>query len=573
MVATLGLAAEELPPVYAELHTDVEHIYERERFTIVLTVYSAGPELGSQLNISALPGGGQLKLGQFEQMVVKGETVGGHRRVRRYRSVAQAARAGRIELRPTLQGTAIVRQRGFFTSIRRSRLSIPVRPLVLEIQPVPDEGRPDDYSGAVGRFSFHVDVEPTELALGDLIHVTMTIRGSGDLSAIPPPTFPGDDDFKVYATRAIDVEDTEAIRFEKTIVPLTSNVNEVAAIQFSYFNPRARSYETIVAGPFALAFHAQRKVEPRSVHRPRPETADQRALELPALKVAPEEWKKSVPDRIGAGSVVLHSLPLLIVALSWASSRRRGASLALLIAFAGVVGIQAIRASDRVEASLDPARTFSDSATAYAGARYADAIQGYESMVSDGYASSAVLYNLGNAYLKAGRAGVGVLHLNRARLRAPRDPEIRASLDAAAGFFELERPVTPAGYFQRLTPGQWRSAAVGAYWIGCIAVAVAVLMRRQRAGGAVAICTIVLVGLCGAGYGSWIHGAGSRAGVAVDSATAYFAPGDRSIVQFKAEPGEILQVLVHHGDWTKIDRRGDRGWVRSNAVRSIGVRD
>lgn len=567
------LAAEELPPVYAELHADLEHIYERERFSIVLTVYSSGPELGSQLNISGLPGAEQLKLGQFEQMVVEDDLVGRHRRVRRYRSVAQAAQAGRIELRPKLQGTVIVRQRGFFRSIQRSRLTIPVRPLALEMHALPDQGRPDGFSGAVGRYSFHVDVEPTALALGDLIHVTMTIRGSGDLAAIPAPALATTDDFKAYPTKALAGDDTESIKFEKTIVPLKSNVAEVAAVRFSYFNPRARSYETIAAGPFPLTFHAQRRIEPRRVHRPQRETAGYQALQLPALKSAPAEWRSSASHRITAAALALHGLPLFIVALSWASSRRRVEIHLLMLAVVGACLVGNLLASPAVDGDADPAAIFHASSQAYADERYQAAIEGYASILFAGYAAAEVQYNLANAHLKAGHAGEGILYLNRAWLDAPGDPEIRASLDAAADFFELARPLTPMGTFQRLSPGQWRTTAITAYWIGCSLVAATGFLRRRRVSFAGAGGTLLVVGLCVVGYESWSHGPGARAAVALEEVTARFAPGDRAIEQFTAKSGEIVQAIARHGTWTKIDRRGDRGWVRSESVGSIRGRD
>ncbi len=42
--------------------------------------------------------------------------------------------------------------------------------------------------------------------------------------------------------------------------------------------------------------------------------------------------------------------------------------------------------------------------------------------------SSAALYNLGNAYVRAGKPGLAVLNYERARLLAPDDPDVEANL-------------------------------------------------------------------------------------------------------------------------------------------------
>jgi hypothetical protein len=49
---------------------------------------------------------------------------------------------------------------------------------------LPEEGRPDNYSGAVGQFVFDVKVKPTEVALGDPITITLQITGEGNVDSI-----------------------------------------------------------------------------------------------------------------------------------------------------------------------------------------------------------------------------------------------------------------------------------------------------------------------------------------------------------------------------------------------------
>jgi hypothetical protein len=61
----------------------------------------------------------------------------------------------------------------------------------IEVLALPTEGRPPDFSGAVGRFTISVSAEPTTVRVGDPIELTIDIRGDGPLETLPPPDFGG----------------------------------------------------------------------------------------------------------------------------------------------------------------------------------------------------------------------------------------------------------------------------------------------------------------------------------------------------------------------------------------------
>ncbi len=55
----------------------------------------------------------------------------------------------------------------------------------------------------------------------------------------------------------------------------------------------------------------------------------------------------------------------------------------------------------------------------------------FESILSDGYENGAVLYNLGNAYMRAGKVGKALAAYRRAARYRPRDPYLDANLRVA----------------------------------------------------------------------------------------------------------------------------------------------
>ena len=67
----------------------------------------------------------------------------------------------------------------------------------------------------------------------------------------------------------------------------------------------------------------------------------------------------------------------------------------------------------------------------YNTGKYQDAIRKYQSVVSQGFESAELYFNLGNAFFKSGNATYAILNYERARKLAPNDEDIRYNLDLA----------------------------------------------------------------------------------------------------------------------------------------------
>ena len=67
----------------------------------------------------------------------------------------------------------------------------------------------------------------------------------------------------------------------------------------------------------------------------------------------------------------------------------------------------------------------------YSQGRYDKAINTYQKVIEQGYESSDLYYNLGNAYYKARELAPAILHYERARLRDPGNEDIQYNLQLA----------------------------------------------------------------------------------------------------------------------------------------------
>ncbi len=67
----------------------------------------------------------------------------------------------------------------------------------------------------------------------------------------------------------------------------------------------------------------------------------------------------------------------------------------------------------------------------YQQENYDEAIASYETILTSGYESWELYFNLGNAYFRSGRAGKAILNYERARRLAPLNSDIRHNLEIA----------------------------------------------------------------------------------------------------------------------------------------------
>ncbi len=270
-----GRSSEGGQGLFAKIFSERTSVYNQELFEVYINIYFRGLNLGGNIELLNLPATG-LKFQQFQELNPTREIINNEVfDVRRFRSQAQALTAGRFQLQPSLRVPVLVerdrrRRYGFFEDpffdlFGRGAETQPVvveaGSLDMEVKPLPAQGQPASFSGAVGEFQFAVQVNPTDLAVGEPITINMLVSGGGNIENVVAPRLDLGDQFKVYEPRLVtsDAQDgTRIIRkeFEQVVIPKAAGISNLPAVAFSFFNPLKEQYETISRGPFPLTLHA-----------------------------------------------------------------------------------------------------------------------------------------------------------------------------------------------------------------------------------------------------------------------------------------------------------------------------
>jgi len=255
------------PALQAIVQVDKRSVYEHEEFTITLLLHNIDVSLEREIDIKGLPGADRIRYSEFKELRAERSVVRRrHKITRRFVCRAHALGPGVLRIAPVLRVGIL--KRPFFSlhwTVTHHDIAAPA--VTLDVKPLPQAGRPEGFSGGVGQFLFDAEVAPTDVAVGDIVKLTLAVRGQGNLEGLRMPRVSPGRHFKAYDPRSIPGTQRSEVRSEQAIVPQSTNAVAVPAVSFSYFDPLAKAYRTVTRGPFRLTFHAPR-LQTDTVYRP-----------------------------------------------------------------------------------------------------------------------------------------------------------------------------------------------------------------------------------------------------------------------------------------------------------------
>jgi tetratricopeptide (TPR) repeat protein len=149
--------------------------------------------------------------------------------------------------------------RGFGSTLKITKS----KPIVAEatvdqitVNPIPQQGRPEDYRGAVGQYSIITQAKPTRVKVGDPITLHIGVDGTGPMDLVRAPPIESQqtltNDFKVPDEPLAGFVDGKRKVFSTTIRPLHDGVTEIPPVSFSYFDPKTGKFVTTESDPISI---------------------------------------------------------------------------------------------------------------------------------------------------------------------------------------------------------------------------------------------------------------------------------------------------------------------------------
>lgn len=221
--------------------------------------------------------------------------------------------------------------------------------------------------------------------------------------------------------------------------------------------------------------------------------------------------------------------------------------------------------------------------THYINGDYLGAIEDYEAIVTDGYSSGKLFYNLGNAYFKAGKLGRSILNYNKALLLSPYDRDAEFNLAVANTYIKDEINPMPEfpltrwlhAFRSSLGTNAWAmlSLVFLASTLGCALLFFLSERGLWRKVGF--FCSLGFVMLFIFSTSSAVAGrreltAPSQGVILSQAVSVKSAPNSSGSDIFIIHEGTKVDVISDYGDWREIMiADGNKGWVSATDMALI----
>lgn len=137
---------------------------------------------------------------------------------------------------------------GFFTSYRTEEIVTRSPKEIISILSLPQEGKPEGFSGAIGNLSMNSSINLDKINVGDPVTLSIDIFGTGNFQRINMPAITGErGKWKLYPESSrLQGSAFEGVKkFQQILSPLSDEMTTLPVFEFSYFNPLEKKYITL----------------------------------------------------------------------------------------------------------------------------------------------------------------------------------------------------------------------------------------------------------------------------------------------------------------------------------------
>jgi hypothetical protein len=200
----------------------------------------------------------------------------------------------------------------------------------LKVLPIPQEGRPADYGGAVGSFSVSSEVTPSSAAAGDPLTLRFHVNGTGNFDRVGSEMFKHLDDWKTYPSKSsFQAADAVGYKGEKTfeqpLIAPKPGPHTVPPLAFSYFDPVARRFQTAASAAIIVNVTSNMTDALPAPNAGAPAGGAALSMLRPDHAVSPADIAASslVPLYLRPAFLLAPSMTIALFAGGWAALRRR----------------------------------------------------------------------------------------------------------------------------------------------------------------------------------------------------------------------------------------------------------
>ena len=137
--------------------------------------------------------------------------------------------------------------------------TLSTEPIDIEVVRFPAEGRPAEFGGAVGDYSFGATLDSEMVDQWKPVTLKISVAGKGNVRTIPNPEVPDLPEFRIYESgTSTNTSTSNGVvsgrkTYEYVLVPQTAGPKTIPAIPLSFFDPGRNAYRTVASSDLSVS--------------------------------------------------------------------------------------------------------------------------------------------------------------------------------------------------------------------------------------------------------------------------------------------------------------------------------
>ena len=155
-------------------------------------------------------------------------------------------------LYPQKTGQILIASAQLKLPIKGNPKTLKTKPIPLNVQPLPEVGRPTNFMGAVGEYNITAQIDRNKLEVRKALTLTLEISGVGNIKTVTPPKISPINRFRVETPIHVKGDADNRTTYTYVLIPLKGGILQIPAIEFAYFSPVKNSYQVTKTNPIPI---------------------------------------------------------------------------------------------------------------------------------------------------------------------------------------------------------------------------------------------------------------------------------------------------------------------------------
>ncbi len=155
-------------------------------------------------------------------------------------------------LYPQKTGKILIHPAQLKLPIKGNPKTLKTKSIGLNVQPLPEIGKPKNFTGAIGEYNVTSQVDRRKLEVRKALTLSVHITGSGNINTVTAPRMTPNSGLRIDPPILAKSNGAKTRIYKYAIIPLRSGILQLPGIEFSYFNPKKDVYQTSTTNPISI---------------------------------------------------------------------------------------------------------------------------------------------------------------------------------------------------------------------------------------------------------------------------------------------------------------------------------